>query len=726
FNGDGFIDLATANAGGSNLSIMLNARVARSDNDIKAINVVAVNDPPVLDLDSVSTGTEATASYTEGDPPVPIAPRAIVSDPDQPANYAGYKVTAELTVNGTGDDRLTINGAGEIAVAGNAILYQGVQVATFTGGTGAAALVVTFDAQASARAVELVTAGIAFANASDTPSTLDRTITFTVDDGAGGAATAHAVIGVTAADDQAVARPDILSTSESGPIAHGNVLANDSDVDGPQLQVAEVEGNAANVGKQIVLASGALLNLRADGSYDYDPNGKFNTLTSAASGETGAANTSGTDSFTYKLLDGNVTTVTVTIDGVVSAEDRLAGDGTNNFIGGTAGSDFFYVVQGGDDDLSGLGGNDVFFFGAAMTSADKVDGGAGRDQIALQGDYAGANALTMGSGIVSVESLAILPGSDARFGTGGGLFGYDITMVDANVAAGAQMIVDANQLRVGEDFTFDGSAETDGSFFIYGGMGTDHLTGGAKNDVFYFGEGGQFGATDTANGGSGGTDQLGLRGNYAIVFGADQLVSIESIGMVSAHDTRYGPLGVSYDYDLTMNDGNVAAGQQMTVDGASLRSTETLTFNGAAERDGTFRVFGGAGSDHIAGGHGNDILTGGLGADTLRGGAGDDIFNYRSAADSSSAAKDTIQDFAAGDRIDLSRIDADAGTAADDAFMFIGSAAFTNHAGELRATDSGGGIWTVQGDINGDGVADIELSVTVADLHPLTGADFVL
>ncbi|MEA3001745.1 MAG: hypothetical protein QOH81_533, partial [Sphingomonadales bacterium] len=79
-----------------------------------------------------------------------------------------------------------------------------------------------------------------------------------------------------------------------------------------------------------------------------------------------------------------------------------------------------------------------------------------------------------------------------------------------------------------------------------------------------------------------------------------------------------------------------------------------------------------------------------------------------------------------GDRIDLSRIDADAGTAADDAFMFIGSAAFTNHAGELRATDMGGGIWTVQGDINGNGVADIELIVTAADLHPLTGADFVL
>ncbi|MEA3001417.1 MAG: hypothetical protein QOH81_205, partial [Sphingomonadales bacterium] len=252
-----------------------------------SFDIAPVNDAPIVDLDAgMSPRIDTKAAYTEGDPPIRIAPLALVSDPDQPADYAGYKVTAEFTANGTGDDRLTIIGPGEIEVAGNAILYQGVQVATFTGGTGVAALVVTFGAPADARAVELVTASIAFANVSDTPSTLDRTITFTVDDGAGGTATAHAVIGVTAADDEAVARPDILSTSESGPIAHGNVITNDSDVDGPQLQVAEVNGDAANVGKQIVLASGALLILRADGSYDYDPNGKFNTLTSAASGET--------------------------------------------------------------------------------------------------------------------------------------------------------------------------------------------------------------------------------------------------------------------------------------------------------------------------------------------------------------------------------------------------------------------------------------------------------
>jgi len=318
---------------------------------------------------------------------------------------------------------------------------------------------------------------------------------------------------------------------------------------------------------------------------------------------------------------------------------------------GTAGGDFFFSRQDVDD-FSGLGGNDVFLFGAALTSADKVDGGIGTDQIVLQGDYSGG--VTLGAQIISVESLAILPSSDNRFGGGSAdLFSYDLTTVDQNVAAGVTMVVDANRLQAGEDFTFDGSAESDGSFFTYGSRGVDDLTGGAKNDAFYFGEGLQFGASDKVNGGPGGTDQLGLRGNYTIVFGASQLVSIESIGLVSAKDTRYGALGSNYNYNLTMNDGNVAAGQRMTVDGAPLRSTETLTFDGSAETDGSFRVFGGAGNDSIRGSQGADILSGGGGGDYLKGGAGADTYLYRSVADSTGTSYDRID----GLDIDADKLD---------------------------------------------------------------------
>jgi Ca2+-binding RTX toxin-like protein len=420
--------------------------------------------------------------------------------------------------------------------------------------------------------------------------------------------------------------------------------------------------------------------------------------------------------------------VTVTITGVANQFDWLAGDGTDNTISGTAGDDFFFVSQGGDDDLSGLGGNDVFFFGGAMTSADEVDGGDGVDvdvdQIALQGNYSGG--LTFGANVLDVENLAILPGNDTRFGdSGANFYDYNITLLDANVAAGLQMVIDANRLRVGEDFTFNGSAETDGSFFIYGGGGTDNLTGSANDDVFLFGAQGQWGASDVVNGGPGLNDQLALRGDYTVTFGAGQLVGVEQIGLVSALDTRFGALGDRYDYNLTMNDANVV-GIQMTVDGAPLRSDETLTFNGSAEDDGSFRVFGGAGVDTIIGSQNADILVGNLGADSLTGGGGADTFVYRTKDDSPAGGnRDGIQDFSSLDIIDLTKVDAiDGGL--DDAFTFIGTANFGNVAGQLRATISSGPIWLVQGDTDGDGDADLEFFVTITNNGAINAGDFML
>ncbi len=403
------------------------------------------------------------------------------------------------------------------------------------------------------------------------------------------------------------------------------------------------------------------------------------------------------------------------------------GNGANNVITAGPGFDFLRMQDGGDDSASGGEGNDVFLFGASLNSADSVNGGAGADQIAIQGDYSWG--LTLGSGIIAVESFAILPGSDARFGdTAGNFYDYVLTTVDANVTAGVTMIVDANRLRAGEDFSFNGSAETDGAFFIYGGGGTDFLLGGSRNDTFYFGENGQFGATDHVDGGVSGTDQLGLRGNYTIVFGAGQLTSIESIGMVSAQDTRFGALGTRYDYNLTMNDGNVAAGVRMTVDAAPLRPNESLTFDGSAELDGSFRIFGGQGADTIAGSQSGDLITGGLGADSLRGGGGADAFIYRSTEESASAGSDHILDFTGGsDLIDLSAIDADARSFGNQAFHFVGADAFSGAAGELRAVfDSGNNVWNVSGDANGDGIADFLIQVTTTGPDPIAGGDFAL
>ena len=116
------------------------------------------------------------------------------------------------------------------------------------------------------------------------------------------------------------------------------------------------------------------------------------------------------------------------------------------------------------------------------------------------------------------------------------------------------------------------------------------------------------------------------------------------------------------------------------------------------------KLEGGAGNDTLNGFEGNDTLIGGTGADTLTGGLGADRFNF-----SELEKLDRITDFnhAQGDLIDLR------GTGVD--FTWIGGGAFTNHAGELRF--NGGQL---QGDTNGDGLAD--LIITVAG-DPLVQAD---
>src|SRR5205085_6213146 len=96
-----------------------------------------------------------------------------------------------------------------------------------------------------------------------------------------------------------------------------------------------------------------------------------------------------------------------------------------------------------------------------------------------QGNYAG---LTLGAtSLVNIETMVLLPGNDTRFGdTSGALYSYNLTTVDANVAAGQLLTVNFNTLRSGENVTFNGSAETDGSFLTYGGLGNDTVTGGQQ------------------------------------------------------------------------------------------------------------------------------------------------------------------------------------------------------------------------------------------------------
>ncbi len=125
-------------------------------------------------------------------------------------------------------------------------------------------------------------------------------------------------------------------------------------------------------------------------------------------------------------------------------------------------------------------------------------------------------------------------------------------------------------------------------------------------------------------------------------------------------------------------------------------------------------LMGGAGNDTLTGGAGIDRLVGGIGVDTMNGGGGVDTFVF-AFGDSSAASgqHDRINGFIAGvDRIDLSGIDAIAASGAQDLFRFIGTSAFSGAAGELNYSyNSSLGVTVVQGDTNGDRVADFSIDL---------------
>ena len=121
---------------------------------------------------------------------------------------------------------------------------------------------------------------------------------------------------VAAVNDPPVAVNDSYATGEHStlnvPVGTG-LLANDTDVDNAHtaLVVTQVNGNTISSGAPITLPSGAILTQNADGSFAYNPNNVYNSLTTGQSA---------TDTFTYQVSDGSggfaTATATVRIDGI--------------------------------------------------------------------------------------------------------------------------------------------------------------------------------------------------------------------------------------------------------------------------------------------------------------------------------------------------------------------------------------------------------------------------
>lgn len=353
---------------------------------------------------------------------------------------------------------------------------------------------------------------------------------------------------------------------------------------------------------------------------------------------------------------------------------------------GSRGADT-YIGTRFNDTVKGNGGNDI------------IDGGLGEDTFVLNGakaDYAwvenkdGTWTVTdkrtgSNDGVDTIKGIEKLKFSDGTVTIGEPEVSDIIEGTKGNDSLAGTGRSDRILGHAGNDKLF-GQAGHD---VLNGGEGNDQLFGGTGNDQLYGGAG-----KDILYGGTGNDEAFGGEGNDLIFGGTGKDVVYGGAGK----DVLYGGTGNDELYGGEGNDDIYGGDGNDQVEGGA----------------GNDKLRGGAGNDVISGGAGNDRLVGGDGADLLTGGAGKDVFVFNTLANSTvkTSGRDTILDFdgKAGDRIDLSGIDANGKVAGNQAFSFVGSEQFSKTAGELRFEKTASDTF-IYGDVDGDGTADFAIQV---------------
>ncbi|WP_165190752.1 beta strand repeat-containing protein [Caulobacter soli] len=466
--------------------------------------------------------------------------------------------------------------------------------------------------------------------------------------------------------------------------------------------------------------------------------------------------------------------------------DRIAGISggvQGDTIIGSAGDDTISGA-GGTDILSGGLGNDTFIFGGADSRYDTIDGGGGWDKLIANGNNAAFEIQSMtgveeistngfsnvifvasqGDDVIDLRNLVVTGslalvhlngGNDTFYGTTGtdivdGGTGFDfidtgdgddiihittnpsidqiyggngwdrveaidnsiwinfiglhgIEEIRGNSLGNTQIVGTANDDVIDlRDIVVTRVQWIDaglGNDIVYGSAGYDNVVSNGGNDIIYTGGGNdrisfyQSAGISAVDGGDG-YDTLVAASDYSII-NISSMTSIEAIIADSINGTSHTGMGFT--------------------DGA-----DNFDLSGVAVSGITFTDLRG-GDDIFIGSSAGERIIGGLGRDVITGGGGADNFDFNTVAE---IDHDVITDFTSGvDRIDFANIDTDPFNSLDQAFTLIGTSAFTGVRGQLRY-DVSGGSSTLQGDVNGDGLADFYLHVT--GVTSFTASDFFL
>ena len=395
------------------------------------ITVLAVNDPPTANDDTVSATEDTPANVT-------AALLANDTDPDADtlavtgvANAAGGTVglvagvvtfTADANACGTGEgsfDYTISDGHGGTDTGHatvNVTCVNDAPTAVDDGASGTEdtnvvivaadlaandtdpegdALTVTGVSNATGGTVGLVAGTITFSPAANLCGTASAGFDYTVDDGNGGTDTGHVSIDLTCVNDAPVANDDTVTVEHDSTDndVTAAILANDTDTEGDTLAVTSVDN-----------ATGGTVDLTA-GVVTFTPTG----------GECGT----GEGSFDYTVDDGNGGSDTghVTVD--VNCELNVPPVANDDTVSATEDTDA--VIAGGD-----LTGNDTDGNGDALTVSAVANPTGGTVDVTAGTVTFTPTANLCGTGAGSFDYTVV----DGKGGTDTGHVTVDITCVD--------------------------------------------------------------------------------------------------------------------------------------------------------------------------------------------------------------------------------------------------------------------------------------------------------
>ncbi len=404
-------------------------------------------------------------------------------------------------------------------------------------------------------------------------SAVSESFSYSVQDEHGALSTAAINIDIAGVNDAPVAVADsAFVTEDIQPFAAGNVLTNDTDVDGGAVM------QIVNTGSQI--GQYGTLNVDANGNYTYQLHAGAEPLNT---GETVI------DSFSYTVTDQYGATATSALSVTVAGSD----DG----IVGTEGDDVL-IGTANIDRIFGLGGNDTL---AGLQGADTLDGGNGFD-LADYSASASAINVNLGTGLMS--------GGDAAGDT-------LVAMEGVIGTAFADTLVGGNDHEV-----LIGGAGND---TLVAHQGFDQLVGGAGADILdgsgasaFFTTAGYFNAT------SGVSVNLqtgtGLTGDAA----GDTLIGIDRLSGSQFNDTIIGGNDIEvfagHGDDLYIVNGNgIFLGEDGNDTASYVNSATGVTVNMGPDHNSRS-------VENVIGSAFNDTISAGGVAGTLSGGNGDDQF----------------------------------------------------------------------------------------------------